>query len=640
MPAGADKGFLFDPPGAIGLVDGDPVVLLRLHDADASIHPKDEAGVLNDMAPPAGAVMPQVVPAAMGQGRLIWPSPASALAAKDLASGSSLLTRDVTIMAIVSWDIAGQVLATTTGTLVCRGDSSGPSEYVAYELRFSVIDAPSRTGSLAMSWQDISGVVHTQTAVQFVCPIGFTMITATRRWVSPSSVVCRYYIGDVLLGEVSSSNGSIGGGVSGTFFLGCNHASGVLGSFFAGIVDEVAVFDREMCIEEIADTWLRITLYQPLGVQLFIEMHDQGFPMSLEPSSDIQLENRMIGQAFGYAAAKIENVRRNLLPQHAYGEALDDWETALRPIRTPDQSVEGRRARVLARMRQRRGCSIPGIQDILPSLIGDADVSDLQFIAFSNTWTDDFAAVVDPLRWDYPSSVTHDAGGTAKFTIAGGDYSTLSSWISMRRSIGSSKQVHQIVKMVMTTPFSAMESGVYFGDASLGNYILLGMRDIAGSFQIFTEQFVSNISSGATMRATIGANPAAIWLHLYQTETDGTWAVSWSLTGPTSGFTVPVTITHPTTAHWAACYVRSTGAIGAARVDFDDHTLRVPFGTSPLNAYVLLDELLGFSPDIVGARQVIGSIKHAFVHGTFITTPFLLCDDLDNGCDVAPFGGY
>ncbi|HEY6174687.1 MAG TPA: hypothetical protein VIX73_09600, partial [Kofleriaceae bacterium] len=356
MPAGLDKGFTFDPPGAIGLWFDDARVMLKLHDPDVTVPPKDTAGALDDLLAPDGAAAPAVVGAAMGPGRAFWPGLSTALAAKDLTPGASLVTRDCTVMAIVSWDVAGQALAGAPGTLVCRGDGSSSSEYAAYQITLSVVDAAARTGSIAWSWQGITGTTHAQAGAQFTCPTGFVLLTATRRWVSPTSVVLRYYIGDVLLGEVASSDGDIGGGATGTFFLGAQSLGGaVLVNVFAGIIDEVCVLDREMCREEIEDTWLRITLYQPLGVQLFREMHDPGFPQSQEPGSDVQLENRWIGMALGFAASRLENIRKNILPQRSYGQTLTDWETALRPTTQPGQSLDERRARVVARLQQRLG---------------------------------------------------------------------------------------------------------------------------------------------------------------------------------------------------------------------------------------------------------------------------------------------
>lgn len=654
MPAGADKGFTFDPPGAIGLVADDARVLLRFHDPDVTVPPKDEAGALNDLSVPAGAFAPQVVPAACGNGRDFDGDNTTALAAKDLAGGSSLATRDLTIMAIVRWNIAQQTNFVDPGVIVCRGDgSSSSSERICYELRLSVVDLATSTGSIALAWQDTSGTMHVQTGAQFVCPTGFTLLTATRRWASPTSVVCHYYIGDVLLAEIFSSDGDIAGATTGTFTLGAHRVGGSLGSFFAGTLDEIAVFDREMCIEEIADTWQRITVFQPLGVQLFRELHDPGFPASDDPSSDIQLENRQIGMALGYAASLVENFRRNILPQRAYGRVLELWEETVRPVTPGGGSSTGgidlRRARVLARLRQRGGSSVPALQGALTSLlggfgnlVGGADSSQLEFLAFSNTFTDGFATL-NTLAWDMDNasiaSVTA-TGGVAVF--APDDFGPTPRRIFMQRAVGGdAKQAHQIVKLVFTTPFNGSEAGVYFGNAATGGSVQLGLRDVAGSFQVFTEVTSGGVSLGAVSRQTLGGNPAAIWFMLAQTTTDGTWAASWSTTSASAGFTAPVTFAAPSAMQWAGLYLRPIGTpAGDAVAHFDDHVLQATFGTSPFNAYVLLDRALGFSPDIPGARQCVGAVKHAFIHGTFITAPKLLCDDPDNGCDQAPLGGF
>lgn len=643
MPAGGDKGFTFDPPGAIGLVFDDAKVMLKLHDPDPSVRPKDEAGALQDLDVAPGGSAPYVVPAAMGLGRRFVPAFASSLAAKDLAGGSSLATRDCTVMAILQWDVAAQAAAASTiGSVVCRGLGSSSAEHIAYELRLAVVNAGTRVGAIFWRWQGVAGGLFDQAGVQFTCPTGFTLLTATRRWQSPTLVVCRYYIGDVLLGEVESPDGDIGGGATGTFLLGTNNDAAPDKANFAGVIDELAVFDREMCLEEIEDTWLRITTYQPLGVQLYKELHDPGFPQSREPGSDVQLENRWVGMALGFAASRFENIRRNLLPHRAYGQVLADWETALRPTRQPNQSLDARRERVLARLRQHLGSSPPGLQGMLDGLLGGGAPSDLQFLAFSNTLVDAFATI-NALRWDRntaSAAAISAVAGAASFQPGAGTFTAPASWISMRRSVDDARQAQQIVKLVLTTPQSGAEAGIFFAEAAAGNYILLGLRDVAGSFQVWTETFAGGVSTGATLRATLGANPAALWLWLGQTTTDGTWSVAWSTTSGTAGFTAPVTLTHPSAAYWAGCYLRSTGAIGAARADFDDHLVRIPFGLSPLNAWVVLDQALGHTPDIPGARQVVETVKHLYVNGTFTTTPAVTYDDPDNGYDTAPLGGY
>lgn len=645
MPAGADRGFTFDPPGAIGLVFDDARVLLKLHDPDVAVPPKDEVGALADLLAPVGGATPAVADAACGKGRLFAPASSTVLTAKDLAGDSSLCTRDCTVMAIVSWDVAAQDAAGAPGTLVCRGDSSGAAEYVAYELRFAVVSAGARTGSLAWSWQDTAGVVRTQTAVQFTCPTGFTLITATRRWASPTEVVLRYYIGDRLLGEVTSSDGSIGGGVTGTFLLGANRAGGVnLGGFFAGTVDELAVFDREMSFEEIEDTWLRITHYQPLGVQLYREMHDDGFPQSRDPASDVQLENRWIGMMLGFAASRFENIRRNLVPQRAYGQTLVDWESALRPTTQPGQGFDERRNRVIARLQQRSGSSIPGLNNMLEHLI-NCDASNLTFLAFSNTWIDGFSSI-NPLRWDTRGSSWVASGTTANF-VAGdtNQHAWPTDKIYLRRSIDSNgRQAHQIVKLRFATSPTNSEAGIYFGDHARGNYMLLGLRNTGvANFRVYTEEFINGVSQGAVNQgdsgSAVGAGVVPVWLYIHQAETF--WEITWSIV---DGVTFPAPImvaTTPQNAQWAGCYARTVGAVGSSMTaQFDDHALRLPYGLSPLNAWVVLDAALGFRPDIPGARQVVDTIKHLYVAGGFATSLAVTYDDIDNGYNDAPMGGY
>jgi hypothetical protein len=646
MPTGADKGFTFDPPGAIGIVAPDARVLLRFHD-DEDIRPKDVAGALNDLAAPVGAVNPESVIAACGAGREFTVAGTNALAATDLATGSSLITRDVTVQAILSWDILGQGVAGTAGALVARGLSTSAAEYIAYELQLAVVNPATRRGSIAWSWQTIAGVVKAQTPVEFTCPTGFTLLTATRRWESPTSVVCRYYIGDVLLGEVASSDGDIGGGASGTFILGADKVGGALGRWFAGTLDELAVFDRELCLEEIEDTWLRITVYQPLGVQLFREMHDPGFPMSTDPASDVQLENRQIGMALGYAAAAAENLRRNALPQRSYGDFLAAWEQALRPTTQPGRSLDDRRARVLARMRQRGGSAPPELQEALSSLLGGASVDDLQFLAFDNTVSEDFQAGLDLIRWDVsPAATVSVVLGVLNMQIGVTTALFPSGWLYLRRSVGgNARQAHQIAKLTFTSSTNGSEAGIFFGDAGLGNYFLMGLRNTgAANYHVFVETFIHNISQGGAVDQGDSGVPLAavvpIWLYLHQADTF--WEVSWSLTSGTAGFGPPLMVASvPPAMQWAGMYMRTTGAAtGGLLAKFDEHLLRATFGVSPYNAYVLLDRALGFSPDLPGARQIVQTVKHAFVRASFTTRSFLHCDDQADGTDNCPLGGY
>lgn len=647
MPAGADKIIAFDPPGAIGLHDRSPVILLRFDEEADEIPPADSAGHLSDLVTtgtPSDITLPVVTDGVLGRARAFAPGDQTGFLASDVDSGTTLLTRDVTIQVVIRWDSATQEDYGSPGCVIARGNNSGPiAQYTSYGLEIEPTGGGE--GNLRWFWMDVGGGLTVQSGGAFANPDGFTMLTATRRWEAPDRVVLRYYIGDTLLNEVISSDGSIGGGTTGMTQVG-HWTDGGPANYLAGDLDELMVLDRELSIEEIEATWLRITQYQPLGHQLFTELHDPGFPLPNNPAADVQLETRMIGHAIGLAAAAAENMRANMLPGRSYGQVLDDWETATRPRRVPGQDVDTRRARVVARMRQRRGVSVGGIQDALVGLLDGADpTTDLEFIAFDNTVRDDFDTL-ERERWcSIPSSAVSAVSGAASFQPGAGAFpmnGPTKNWVTMRTSVSgrsdNGRQAHQLVKLVFTTAPSTAEAGVFFACVPDRNYLLLGLRNNAGSFEVVAQSFQNNVAGSLAVLAVLGANPAAIWLHLYQTATDGQWVAGWSTTSATTGFTESSPIAHPALAHWAGCYLRSPGAIAAPRADFDDYALRTPFGVRPFRAYVLLDSGLGFEPDIQGAQSVMRTLKHAYTHATLITSRSLLCDNEESGCDLGPMG--
>lgn len=631
MPAGIGLSISYDPPGAIGIVLSDkPGVLIMFDEATTPERPRDAAGALFDLN--AGTVvtagvlmtMPAVTAGVLGNARTFTASGGGiaqkGLVTSDIVTGTTLFTRDLTIMTIIAIDVNGQSAASGTGTIIKRG--------LAYKLNIGIVDMASRLCQI----QGDAGPT-----MMFTAPPGFTMLTWTRRWVSPTVVVSRYYIGDVLIGEGTSATSPSGATVDPTF-IAFGQSTGL--DPFVGAIDQIAVFGREMSREEIQATWLRIVAYQPLGVALFKDSHDKGFPMPLDPSSEVQRENRLVGAVLGYAAAQIENMRKNMLPQRAYGQVLADWETVTRPTAQPGDSIDQRRARVLARIRQRRGVSIGGLQDALEGLLGGADMAQLEFLAFTNTITDDFTTL-NLSRWDVtPVGSTAAASGKARVTSGAGTFIAPADWRTCAAAVGGDgDDAHIIAKLVWTTPQANGETGVLFGDAGLGNYLLLGLRNLGGSFRVMTESYIAGVSAGAAVvQQILGANPAAIWFHLWQTDTPGSWLAAWSVTSATAGYTTSTVISHPTLQNRAGFYTRSTGAIGSSVSDFDDLILRAPGGTRPFNAYVLLDSALGFDPDVDGATSVIKAIKHAYTHACFIESRNLLCDT-PFGCDSGPMGG-
>lgn len=642
MPVGADKLISYDPPGAIGLVDVESTLLIRFEEVVAATRPQDTLQVCDDFDVHINGplVMPGVVAAVLGRGRS-FNGVTTGLGARDKVSGATLLTRDMSIQVVLSWDAATQA-AHQPGVIICRGLGSSSAEYVSYSLQLDVFDAPSFTGLLRWHWQDVAGVDRLSAGVQVVIPPNqFTMLTATRRWASPTSVELAYYVGDQLAGVETSVNGSIGGGTTGALEIGYRTVAGVNGKFYAGIIDELLVVGRELCAEEIEATWLRLTVYQPRGAQLFLEMFDPDFPLNDEPGSDQQLDIRMTGQTLGFAAAQAENLRANFLPQRAYGSTLEQWEEAVAVTPKPAQGIAARRARVVSRFRQKRGISIPGLGDALADLL-DCTAADLEYLAFDNTWLDDFTAI-SPLRWAVtPAACCTAVAGKAHFAPGAGTFTTLTTWLTIASTCSRSSETatysaeRALSKMAMTTPQDGAEAGVWMGERGDGNYILIGLRDVAGVFKIVTETFVNHASVSLVIQATLAGNPAALWLHLYQEAGTTNWRAAWSITSRTTGYTVSPAIAQPGAVRWAGCYFRSTAAIGAAVVDFDDFTLRTPNGSRPTVAYVYRNPALGGAPDIEGANSVLQAIKHGFTQAAVIESKIFRCDI--DPCDRVPMG--
>jgi hypothetical protein len=646
MATGADKIIQYDPPGAIGLYDASATFLLRFPEADETTRPRDATGVCEDfdVVGDSGVTMPTLVDGVTGRARGFG-GVASGLTANDRESGATLHTRDMSVQVILSLDGASMISA--TGAIVSRGGTGAipfTSQYTSFALVLEVIDvSPVQIATFQWWWQDSSGLVKIQAGFDVAIPAGkFVMLTATRRWISPTRVRLRYYTGDQLLGEVESSDGNISGGTVGHMRIGYMDLGGGAESFLGGRINEIMMCDRELTLQEIEATWLRITRYQPRGERLFRELHDKGFPITNDPGSDAQREMRMVGQTLGFAAALAEELRANFLPGRAYGSTLDDWVEALRPSAQPGSDIDTLRSRCLARLRQRQGVSIPGIKDALEVLLGEGTVDDLEFLAFSNTIVEPFDEL-NVLRWDITpqASWLEDTGvaasvpGPNTYTFDG----TTQNWFHARMSVGGdAREARLLAKVAITLTQVNLEVGLYFGQAASHDYLLLGLRNDAGTYKIVTESFINRVSQGVVVQEALGGNPANLWLHLYQTAVQGTWKAAWSEASATSGYTTSSDITHPTVAHWAGMYMRTIGPIAAARVTVDDLILRAPYGSRPFNAYVLLDEALGFTPDIPGAQAVVTIIRHAFTHGTFIVSRNLLCDHIDSRCDTGPMG--
>lgn len=636
------------------------LVLLRFNEPDDQVLPSDEMGALADLNVDAGLALPPVTTTFTGFGREF--SNGFALDALDVVPGSSLATRDCTIQVILSWDLNAQSAYGQDGAIVYRGKGNAAAEYVCYGLELRVVNAALQIGELRWVWQDLAGNVKTQTGGQFILPPpgGYMMLTATRRWVSSSDVEIRYYAGDQLIGEFLSADGDIGGGTTGTFCVGARYSAGVAAKFLCGTIDQLRVLSYELSGEEIAASWQRMAVLQPAGYRAIRDLMQPGAPISDDPSSRIQKLLRIAGHALGYAAAQAENVRLNLLPDRAYGPALEDWEDILAEAPKAADSIATRRNRLVGHLRQSAGSSLPGVAASTADLLALA-TSQVQVLSFDQTVRDDFSQGLRAELWDAQPSAqwTINAGALRAqaanaalipFTGPVRDWYTCFAAATGSRQPANGefssddwfdgKQTHLIMTLLPTTLPDKGEAGIAFYDWVGGNALLFGLRNTAGVYQLVTESFQGWKSQGVVVQQ----NSALVthWLHLYQQATAGKFTAAWSTTSQLTGYQASPDITSPQAFSFVGPYVRSTdptvGLAGALDVSFDDAILRNPFGTRPFQWFIFRDPTLPGAFDLPGARGVLKRLKQAHTAATVITSKSLFCDSNDSTCDGGPCG--
>lgn len=619
------------------------LVLLRFDEIGNDVLPADDAGNLAELAK-TGAALPDLVDAAVGRGRGFTSANADGLQAQDVVPGATLITRDATVQVILSWDIDAAVTYGAPQTIYARGKGTGAAEYVGAGLELRVVNATLRIGELRWIWHDLAGNLKTQVGGHFQVPVGgFLMLSATRRWVSSSRVVLRYYLGDALLAEVESVDGELGGGTTGTSSVGARYTGAAWGRFLDGVIDELRVVDEELTGEEIAMTFGRITVEQPRGYQLIREMHDPGFPISQDPGSRAQRETRMMGDALGFAAAQAENIRENILPDRAYGAILTRWEAITKQPAKPGDDVDTRRRRVVGKIRQRRGVSIPGLGDALDELL-DTDPENLEVVAFDQTMEDSWTSL-NVLRWRHMPATAFSIASDALRMQSSGDRSEYTQWRTATQPIGGRGLGAKVLtKITPTTIANQGEVGVMLLDHGAQHAALLGLRNDAGTYRIVRTTVENGIAAAATNLAAPGLVP--VWL-LLEHVSGANFRARWSTVGASGPWT-EATFTHARMEGSRAKPMGDVGMYGrtwsaaAANLDvaFDDTRVRAPNGTRPFRLYVVRDPSDPGAPDYLGANTVIGGLRQTHTIARVVRTMRAKYDNVNTSYDREPMGGH
>ncbi len=623
------------------------LLLVPFSEPDDDLLPRDAAGNLDALNVEAGISMPVVADALTGRGRNFVAASSRALLAADLPDGDTLATRDATVQVLTS-------LRATSGAAWPRavyvrglGDGTAAERYaLGLEVAKLALPVNPVVLELRLFWHDGAGNLKTQIGGTFR-PAGdaeFVLLTATRRWVSSTEVVLRYYVNDQLLSEVVSADGDIAGATTGTTSIGARKNAGAWARFWDGVIDELKVTNFEMSHEEVAAVWERITVHQPAATAALTALMPPGSGWGSDPTNRWGKLVRIAGQALGAPLATVEELRANWLPNRAYDGDLDNWERLYDIL--PVGSLDRRRARAAAFMGRKHGYSIPKVQERLSETL-DLAAAAIEVMTFQNRISDNFDTVLEPERWHAEGGTWSISAGALRHEVAAGNpmrwdgsnYEPYRCISSLSSALGRS--VYLIKLTALTALPTNVTTGLQLFNWRTMNALWLGVKNVGGVNKLGYLSFNAGVL-GAFQVLEDPAPALPIWLRIIRDPDDlSTYTLGWSTTGPETGFTdtgVAGLLTDP---EWSGVAEHSIGTPGTALdVKYDDWFTYQPKGTRPFCWYVYRDPGLAGAPDMLSANAVLRKMKPAWSHAAAITSKSLLCDSLaDGGCDRGPMGG-
>lgn len=613
----------------------------------------DRIGTLKDLGTELGLVVPPSVDAWSGHGRDFTPGAANGLITTDDLAGASLINRNVTIRALLSIDLSADNGAMT---VVCRGTDGSAAEYYAFGLELQ--EQAGNPGYLEarLFWQTAAGVLKTQLPGTFkhAGDNKEFMLTATRRWESSSKVVCRYYVNDQLIAEVTSADGDIGGGTTGSTSVGARKTAGAWGRYYSGVLDELEVTNYEMSAEEVAATWARLTVHQPEGVDRLRALAPPGAPWSTNPATRIGKIMKTAGHAIGFATAKADELLKNFLPDRTYLDQIGRWEDMCGLAPKAFDALDVRRQRVASFLARDNGYSLPLLKAVLEAPF-NLDDSLIEILEFSNTITDDFT-VLSGFRWDQTgqfSSVANalrlNVGAAANIFV---DPTGVRSWCYLRTPISNATQlggngkIIQQAKVASITAFPADASvaGLMLWNFRTGNALWFGYAKPAANHLVVYRSFKNGVMGARVTLADLGAGGfAPIYLRLTADPiTAGTFTFEWSTTSFTAGLASSQVAGLMTDAEYFGFGALGDDASLAGAIDmtFDDFTCRAPNGDRAFRWYAYRDPVQpGFgAADMIGANLLLRRLRPAHTHTAALSSKSLLCDNTNSLCDRGPMG--
>ena len=636
-----------------------PSAILLLHfDEPNGVSPADALGNLDDLGGDVGVIAPLSVDAFTGAGRGFRQANPNALIAGDASSLGTMLPRDASIQALITIALTG---AAGPQTVIARGihDGSAPERY-AYGLQVQEQAGNPGYVEIAWFWEDSAGNVITAPPGVFRHAGDTTeiMLTATRRWEAIDRVVVRYYVDRRCIGELVSTSGDISGGVTGTTTIGGRKNAGAWEHFLNADLDELAVFDYELSAEEVAQTFDRLTIHQPAGLASFAGLAPPGLPWTEDPSTDIAKRAKVIGHGIGLLTAAIEELRACFLPAHCPAWLLPRWESLYGLAPGPLDSLDVRRARVIARMSADEGYSIPALMAAFAPVFG-LDSSAVQMIEYANEWSDSLDTEIAPERWTSGDVGTWSVvNGQLVLAVPNGTNippgptpNPCHLWTPIDRGADDDPgnefdeaTISVTFVDVSDVPAATLQTslvGMCLHNRVGNRTLWIGLHSPDGvARQLGYRE--GTAAGGLGAFTSVAAAPAngPLWIRV-RTVHDGTLVISWSTTGPSAGWT-SASATAFGAYNIAGLGMTTDAALASAvSVRFDDFIAWTPGALRQFCWFAFRDPTLPGFMDMIGAQLLARVVSPAHMIGAACASKSLLMGDPVLGLvGTTPMGAF
>lgn len=643
-------------PGGLGFErDADTLILWKLDDVS---HPRDDAGVVDDLVPYMSE--PARVDGLLGYARAFTGS--NGLTALEMSAGAARNVRNM------------------TGEFILRRSDWSPG---MGWLAMRVGPAPSYTGDWGFyTYGDAAGVqwktATTEDGGGATIPnMGseWFYLAIVRTWVSDTVVNIDVYVNGKHCGQHVATDGAIDGAATQQgIYLGCHPAS----SGIVGDVDQVRISSVARSAEEIEDTYRSVMVDPGAMLRSLRALMPRGErPYSSDPSSVVQA--LLAGEA-DLLATVSSQVRRWLdywWPDRAW-QNLSRWERVLGVSPGAGDTIAERRSRVASIAATRRTFTEA---DVLAALLESLDVADATDLEVIHGTRSDYMTCAADGETD-PRHMFNGGSGTALvlpdgmwsdrdrdptgFSVADiGLEIPLANATDLEWDIGGGCRCPILAWSINGQPDGlangpsiafgwAWDTGeTNLGDGGYGGVFLcdrlegcrhavrLELSGVAGSWSLR----LVTMSDGAL---TVVAGPSTItnhyvrlvWrkVHPFSGEVydPARLAIQVSDDGTTWSDTNLAMLEWTHEIGWAGIFARHPATSGSEILIVRHVEVSDPTSTARFFWSVYRDQALGGAPIMPVARAVATQLAHAHTQGLVTEVEHAECDDAHSGCDLVP----